>query len=228
MAAGRLPEITLKPDLAINTVLPSQIYTIDDFFSSAEVKAVRRWTDSVVMEDPKPAGKGAAERTARRGSLDSPDIAAILLNLLLPYIPQLSPAYTPTSKDGRPLLSPNIRVYHYPAKSYFRCHYDSPTLDPASRRLSCWTILIYLSDVQGGATAFYTSTHDTRDSKNSNAKLRSKTNKGLSDEKKISVEPKAGRMLLHWHGMKNGGCLKHEGEEVVKGDKWVLRTDLLA
>jgi hypothetical protein len=44
----------------------------------------------------------------------------------------------------------------------------------------------------------------------------------------ISIEPKQGRLLLHWHGVAKGGCMLHEGEEVLQGDKWVLRTDVLA
>ncbi|WVW87057.1 hypothetical protein I302_109114 [Kwoniella bestiolae CBS 10118] len=221
MPSPTFPNINPKTNLTVKTVLPSQIYTIDDFFTASEVKAVRSWMDGVVMEGPKPPGKGEAERTARRGSLNSPEIAQILLNLISPYIPLLSPRYT----SSPPALSPNIRIYHYPSGTYFRTHYDSPTLDPISRRLSCWTILIYISECKGGATAFYTHTHDTGSSKKTKSKNQSKQ-KGEGE--KVSVDPKAGRLLLHWHGMSGGGCLKHEGEEVKGGDKWVLRTDILA
>lgn len=47
-------------------------------------------------------------------------------------------------------------------------------------------------------------------------------------QQSISIEPKQGRLLLHWHGVAKGGCMLHEGEEVLQGDKWVLRTDVLA
>ncbi|OCF73332.1 hypothetical protein I204_06564 [Kwoniella mangroviensis CBS 8886] len=225
MASPSFPTIKHKPNLTVNTILPSQIYTIDGFFTSSEVKAVRSWMDGVVMEGPKPPGKGEAERTARRGSLNSPEISTILLDLLTPYIPSLSPKYA----SPKPILSPNIRVYHYPTGTYFRCHYDSPTLDPSSRRLSCWTILVYLSDCKGGSTTFYTGTHDTGSSKKTKNKGKQKGEEEKRMGKgKVSVEPKAGRLLLHWHGMSGGGCLKHEGEEVKEGDKWVLRTDVLA
>jgi hypothetical protein len=49
----------------------------------------------------------------------------------------------------------------------------------------------------------------------------------VSATQKITVEAKAGRVLFHWHGVSGGGCMLHEGDEVKKGDKWVLRTDIM-
>ncbi|WWC92687.1 uncharacterized protein L201_007646 [Kwoniella dendrophila CBS 6074] len=225
MAPSPFPDIKLKKDLTLNEVLPSQIYTIDDFLTTAELKAVLKWTENVRMEEPKPPGKGEAERTAKRGSIESTEIASTISKLLIPYVPKLLPKYGRDLKDL--LLSPNIRVYHYPKDSFFDCHYDSPTLDLNSKRLSCWTILIYLTNVdKGGNTIFYTNTHDPTPSKSKKSSTKSKSKGGA--EQVISVEPKSGRLLLHWHGLKNGGCLKHEGEKVEKGDKWVFRTDILA
>ena len=40
----------------------------------------------------------------------------------------------------------------------------------------------------------------------------------------ISVEPEVGMALLHRHG---DCCMLHEGREVTKGEKWVLRSDLV-
>jgi len=40
----------------------------------------------------------------------------------------------------------------------------------------------------------------------------------------ISVAPEVGMALLHRHGEH---CLLHEGKEVLRGEKWVIRSDLV-
>ncbi|OXC69637.1 hypothetical protein AYX13_01806 [Cryptococcus neoformans] len=216
---SNFPPVQPKPKLEVREVLPNQIYTVDDFFSPSELRAVLAWAQSLGLEGPKKPGKGEAERTGRRASLHSSEIASSLLRLISPFLPSLSPPYT-----SQPGLSPNIRVYHYPPHTFFGQHYDMPQLDLASRRLSCWTVLVYLSDgVTGGGTTFYP--HEETGKK---GKKGSKTGFKYGQKGKVTVEPKAGRMLLHWHGVSGGGCMKHEGDEVLSGDKWVLRTDVLA
>ncbi|WVO15425.1 hypothetical protein L204_103083 [Cryptococcus depauperatus] len=211
--------IKAKPHLGVNSILADQIYIVDGFFSPADLRAVLTWAQSLELEGPKKAGRGEAERTGSRASLQSPEIASELLRLILPHLPALSPPYT-----AKAALSPNIRVYHYPAHTFFGQHYDMPQLDPASRRQSCWTVLIYLADgVKGGSTIFYPHENDRR-----KGRKNAKSGGQKGQEEKIVIEPKAGRMLLHWHGVSGGGCIRHEGEVVVSGDKWVLRTDVLA
>jgi hypothetical protein len=72
---------------------------------------------------------------------------------------------------------------------------------------SYWTLLVYLTGVeegvQGGETVFYEG----------------------RDEKEIIVGIKRGSALLHRHG--GGDSLLHEGRAVIKGTKWVLRSDLI-
>lgn len=70
-----------------------------------------------------------------------------------------------------------------------------------------WTLLIYLSTCAGGETVFYP--EPTR----SNRK-----------PEPVSVAPEMGMALLHRHGDQ---CLLHEGKEVLQGEKWVLRSDLV-
>ncbi|WWD21252.1 hypothetical protein CI109_105736 [Kwoniella shandongensis] len=233
------PSISPNPKATCTTILPSQIYIIDDFFKPYDLEAVRQWAMSLELEGPKEAGKGEAERTGNRASLPSKSIASCLLPLLLPHLPSLSPPY---KHRENALLSPNIRVYHYPSGTYFKGHYDMPSLDLESRRLSCWTLLIYLGEgVKGGGTSFYP--HPQTGSKGKKGGISTSVGGGgggkkgnrtagsketTREEEKITVEPKAGRALLHWHGVSGGGCMKHEGDEVISGDKWVLRTDLLA
>ena len=163
-----------------------------------------------------------------RGSVDSPYIASALLPLLVPHLSQLDP---PPLSSSSPLLSPNIRIYHYPPTTYFRGHYDTPQLDPASRRLSCWTVLIYLSSgVSGGGTIFWLDDDESGKGGKSGKGKKGKADTGKSGQgrNKITIEPRQGRACLHWHGVAKGGCMLHEGDEVISGDKWVLRTDVLA
>ena len=244
VSTASFPVISPKPHLTLQADLPGQIYTLDGFLSPSELEAITKWTKSIPLEEPKKPGKGEAERTAsesprldtledcsaqalarltlpERGTLDSPEIAQMILNALAPHLSSLDPPYTPKTS----MLSSNIRVYHYPTGTYFRGHYDSPQLDTRSKRLSCWTVLVYLSHgVSGGGTTFWPESAE-RDGRK---KAKGKKDKAAAPSGGMTFEPIAGRLLLHWHGVARGGCMLHEGDLVTKGDKWVLRTDVLA
>ena len=226
-----------KQDLRVKTDLEAQIYTLDAL-SPGDAAALLRWAQKMTLEGPKKPGKGEAERTScesllswpvselnfkimtDRAALHSTDIAASICDILKPYL------RTVDTSLSSPLCSPNIRVYHYTAGTFFRPHYDTPQLDQSSRKLSCWTVLIYLSACKGGATRFHLDTEQEKDRKKSRSKSKPtrEADRGLSS---LAVEPRPGRILLHWHGNARGGCLRHEGEEVLSGDKWILRTDIL-
>lgn len=70
-----------------------------------------------------------------------------------------------------------------------------------------WTLLIYLSTCTGGETVFYP--EPTRSNRS---------------PEPVSATPELGMALLHRHGE---SCLLHEGREVLSGEKWVLRSDLV-
>ena len=97
-------------------------------------------------------------------------------------------------------LNSNIRFYRYERGQRFGRHIDErvETIDGMSK----YTLLIYLSDVTGGETVFYS--HRGR--------------------QLVSVNPKPGRVLLHRHG---DDCLEHEALPVVQGIKYVLRSDVI-
>ena len=103
-------------------------------------------------------------------------------------------------------LSSNIRVYKYPENTLFGPHYDVSSRDGGSGFVSYWTLLVYLTGredgVVGGETVFYRDGEDD-----------------------VVVDIERGLGLLHRHGMND--CLLHEGRKVIKGTKWVLRSDLV-
>ncbi|PYH43552.1 uncharacterized protein BP01DRAFT_367327 [Aspergillus saccharolyticus JOP 1030-1] len=116
---------------------------------------------------------------------------------------------------GEPLgLNGNIRIYRYTKGQFFDKHYDdSNTLtfnspgQPARPARTTWTLLIYLTACEGGETIFYP--EPTRKDRN---------------PRPVSVSPEPGMALLHRHGEH---CMLHEGAEVLSGEKWVLRSDLV-
>jgi hypothetical protein len=100
--------------------------------------------------------------------------------------------------------NPNLRLYKYDKGMSFGKHVDGSESIPGVGETRM-TMLIYLSDCQGGATRF----HDVDDASGTTEK---------------AFEPRTGSLLLHVHGDE---CLEHEGDPVLGGTKYVLRTDLV-
>lgn len=113
---------------------------------------------------------------------------------------------------GRVLgLNSRIRIYRYIPGQFFAQHYDESNKVLAPNNVAgktTWTLLIYLTACQGGETAFYPEPASKRD----------------RAPDPISVDPQAGSALLHRHFP---DCLLHEGKEVLSGEKWVIRSDLV-
>jgi hypothetical protein len=84
--------------------------------------------------------------------------------------------------------------------------FSSPS-HPSQSARTTWTLLIYLTTCTGGETVFYP-----------------ESTRGNRNPEPVSVAPVTGMALLHRHGDR---CLLHEGAEVLDGEKWVLRSDLV-
>lgn len=89
-------------------------------------------------------------------------------------------------------------------------HCDGSYVTPDGSEISYYTLHLYLSEPEaglqgektdGGATRFHSMSWD---------------------EKFLDVEPRMGRVLIFQH--RN---LLHSGDDVVKGTKYTLRTDLM-
>lgn len=104
-------------------------------------------------------------------------------------------------ENYRPVAcNPNIRLYKYDKNHSFGKHIDGSNQTFAGQTEI--TLLVYLSECQGGATRFYRQT-------------------GKSSS--FSFAPQVGAILLHVHGDR---CLEHEADPVLSGTKYVLRSDI--
>lgn len=129
---------------------------------------------------------------------------------------------TPKSSARYRLAVPKCelsQIYRYEAGQSFAPHYDDTVR--VGKNHTEWTLLIYLSgseEVEGGQTAFYPCGIAPLDNgKPRKAKIK-------PGEEDVIVELQRGLALLHRHGRE---CLLHEGKPVLKGTKWVLRSDVI-
>jgi hypothetical protein len=179
-----------QPDV----LLENKIWVLHGFFSRQECISWIKYIESSPLEYVKQRGtRYLASRECYRMSIQHATMAwrlyeRLKITTLLPYMP-----------DNKRLVgcNPNLRLYKYEKGHSFGKHVDeSCVLD--SVRVTRLTVLIYLSQCEGGATRF--------------------------EEDCVAFEPKIGSMLLHVHGE---NCLEHEADAVISGIKYVLRTDLV-
>jgi len=105
--------------------------------------------------------------------------------------------------DQDPLgLNPNIRIYKYGPGDRFGTHVDDSQYVDDMQGWTRYTLLVYLSDTQGGETVFY----------NDRGRLVAR------------IAPRTGLAVFHKHGDE---CLEHEAMPVVQGIKYVLRSDVV-
>ncbi|KAG6918040.1 hypothetical protein DXG01_016895 [Tephrocybe rancida] len=216
----QFPPLSAKEELECRTLLEDQILLIDDLFTPAECKAFVKFIDELPLELTSPKKRGEAERVNHRFSVTSVTFAQRLHALLTPHLPSFPyPTSTKrTQKEGDPPRLPhsfnsNIRVYKYTPEQHFGKHYDDSVRDPMTGAKSEWTLLVYLTGVEDGVegggvidkTLFY------------------KDERGKPQEV-ISAPLTRGTALLHRHGQE---CMLHEGSMVTKGNKYVLRSDLM-
>ncbi|KAJ7285722.1 hypothetical protein C8J57DRAFT_1431416 [Mycena rebaudengoi] len=206
------PDISPKSELDCRVLLENQIVVIDDLFSAVECKSFVRFIDSLPLELTPPKKRGEAERVNHRFSVTSVEFAKRLHAVLAPHLPEFLPP-RPTKGAAVPhvshSLNSNIRVYKYTPQQHFGPHYDDDCRDAMTGARSEWTLLVYLTGyedgVEGGETLFY-------------------PNEKAEPEGAIKAPLTRGTALLHRHGRE---CMLHEGSPVLKGVKYVLRSDVM-
>ena len=134
-----------------------------------------------------------------------------------------------TISDGKePLgLNARFRFYRYGSGDFFKFHTDGAW--PGSRvidgelvanaypdRFSMMTFLLYLNeDYEGGATRFRV-----------NASNSEEPARYYNEVREVDVYTPAGAALCFPHGMHPQHCI-HSGETILKGTKYIIRTDVL-
>ncbi|OAP58858.1 hypothetical protein AYL99_06155 [Fonsecaea erecta] len=208
-----LAPLVPQEHLFVETVVPGQILVIRNLFTSNLCKSYVSFLSSLPLTTtPGKPKRGEATRVNDRFQIDDSNFAKMLWERSgMQYL--VSSFEDQAVFGGRVLgLNPNIRIYRYRPGQFFDKHYDeSNKLQFGKEKLpakTTWTLLIYLTTCEGGETAFYPEA----------------LKKGERSPEPITVELETGMALLHKHG---DDCLLHEGKEVKKGEKWVLRSDLV-
>ncbi|KAG9240457.1 hypothetical protein BJ878DRAFT_430243 [Calycina marina] len=219
-------------DLALTTLLPSQIILIHEFFTQKLCSTYVKFLNTLpLVTTPGKPKRGDALRFNDRYQVNDELFARRLWEatglreLVCGGEEEDGKGGGMTEEERRELwggevvgLNPSIRIYRYTQGQYFDCHYDEtndlvlatkPSPTPVK---TTWTLLLYLTSpttgCQGGETVFHPD------------ELPGKKN---TVEKEIAVGLETGMALLHKHGH---DCLLHEGREVTEGEKWVIRSDL--
>ncbi|CAM8900577.1 unnamed protein product [Rhodiola kirilowii] len=213
------PVIKPKNDLQINRLKDLHLFTIPNFFTPVESKAFIKVAESVgfVHQGSLGPAYGEAFRDNDRMSVNDPELADTI------WQSGLSKLFTDIKIRRKVAvgLNPNIRLYRYKTGQRFGRHIDE-SVDLGGGKQTHYTLLIYLSGgtrskgkkesstekdtllepLIGGETVFY----------------------GSRNSLVAEVAPVEGMALLHIHGDK---CLLHEGQNVAKGIKYVLRSDVV-
>ncbi|XXG77772.1 hypothetical protein AAC387_Pa08g1863 [Persea americana] len=213
------PSIQPKPHLQITPLKDTNLFRVQNFFTSAESKAFIEAAESTGFVHQGSLGptKGQAFRDNDRISLNDPTLAETI------WESGLKRLFADIKIRGKVAvgLNPNIRFYRYKVGQRFGRHIDE-SIDLGEGRMTLYTLLIYLSgssrsngnndvgsnrdsspdSLVGGETVFY----DHR--------------RGIVSE----VAPIEGMALLHIHGDK---CMLHEARTVTKNVKYVMRSDVV-
>ncbi|KAI9663940.1 MAG: hypothetical protein M1821_007431 [Bathelium mastoideum] len=210
-------------DLCFNILVPNQLVTISNFWTSSLCKTYVSFLSSLpLVTTPGRPKKGEAVRFNDRFQVEDAVFAERLWRDTA-LSEMVSAVENPLELWGGEVLglNPNIRIYRYSQGQFFDKHYDDsvnislPT-SPTIQAKTTWTMLLYLTSpstgCSGGETVFYPEDGPKK------AK-----NRKPEDTAPTTVTLETGMALLHRHG---ADCMLHEAREVQKGEKWVIRSDL--
>lgn len=203
-------------DSRLQVLVPGRVMVLAEFLTVQECQSWITFCETLgrLEYTAHPASKFIAHRECyRMQQHDAKDLAQVIYERmtmtcsLLPLVHQETASLYNFKSYPSVGCNPNLRLYKYLPGHSFGKHVDGSDM-VADMGKTEWTVLIYLSECQGGATRFYTESGRKRNNHHS----------------VVAYEPKVGSILLHLHG---DHCLEHEGEQVRGGIKYVLRTDLV-
>ena len=177
------------------------VWVQSNFFSPDECRDWIEWSQSQWEYTTQRATRYMAHRECYRIQRDDAEVAQGIFDRLrqsgLSDCLRRELEY-PKARYQPVACNPNIRLYQYGKQMSFGKHIDGS--NETSVGQTEITLLIYLSECQGGATRFYRSAKDS-----------------------FAFTPQVGAVLLHVHGDR---CLEHEADPVLSGTKYVLRSDI--
>ncbi|KAG9127806.1 hypothetical protein FRC07_008998 [Ceratobasidium sp. 392] len=198
----------------------------------AAAESAKEWEVAAVNGGP---GSGyqyvdTSYRNSSRILLDDFDLTREMLERMRPYLKDIehmdrAPLHgtydrkTKTSNDPPAklvALNERLRYLKYGPGQFFRRHCDGTYHTPDMKQISYYTLQLYLNgsaeELEGGATRFWRAV----------GRDRRKAESGQNVRQFVDVDPRVGRALI----FEQKGLL-HSGEDVKKGIKITVRTDLM-
>ncbi|KFK26798.1 hypothetical protein AALP_AA8G294900 [Arabis alpina] len=212
------PKIKLKPNLSVSYLKNLDLFTVENCLTADESKGFIQIAESLGFTHQGSRGPayGEAYRDNHRISVNDPVLADTiwqsgLSNLFSDFKIRRKVAVG---------LNPNLRFYRYSAGQHFGRHIDE-SVDLEDGKRTYYTLLIYLS----GSNTKSNSKSKKNDSSSAEHLVGGETVfYGSRNSIVAEVAPMEGMALFHIHGEK---CMLHEGRNVSKGVKYVLRSDVV-
>ncbi|KAL9412173.1 hypothetical protein AB3S75_045737 [Citrus x aurantiifolia] len=216
---SKWPIIKPKQDLRVSRLKDTDLFTVQNFFTSAESKGFVKAAEAMGFVHQGSLGplKGEAYRDNDRISVNDPVLAETV------WESGLSKLFTDIKIRGKVAvgLNPNIRFYRYKVGQRFGQHIDE-SVNLGDGKRTHYTLLIYLS---GGLKAKAKNDLSIHNDSSPEPLVGGETVFYGSRNKLVAeVAPIEGMALLHIHGDE---CMLHEARNVIKGVKYIFRSDVV-
>ncbi|XP_007038542.2 PREDICTED: uncharacterized protein LOC18605467 isoform X1 [Theobroma cacao] len=216
---AKWPVVKPKLNLQIRRLKDTDLFTVQNFFSSVESRAFIKAAESIGFEHQGSLGptRGEAYRDNDRISVNDPALANAI------WQSGLCKLFSDIKIRGKVAvgLNPNIRFYRYKVGQRFGRHIDE-SVDLGGGKRTHYTLLIYLSG--GSKTNGKSDSSNQKDSVSEPLVGGETVFYGSRNGVVAEVAPAEGMALLHIHGDK---CMLHEARNVSKGIKYVFRSDVV-